>query len=336
MPYYNTLKPKIHLKYANGYTCLDHACLYYTAIKEEEKWINYINNLINSGEIINNQNVERAKAQVIYECRSMERLTFERERVVRFVTENRINHFAMGKVEEISQITCNDIKIWLNNIKKENKFYQIRFNGKKEIKEQIQHIKLKRKLYRQVKKSKNTFNEDKVFYITDIKNKKCIINLYLKLHRILSIEELVIKTFILCYIQYLCRKYLYIDTYVKEEYFTYSERYAVITLINVDVDDSSYIADKLRTCVESKSTPKELFYYKKLFYKYMKKVSLQNENNEDWVNKFYNYILYDIPIFDLKNVFELEDVIDKNIFTFLDCIIHQSLKVVVRSSRKFD
>lgn len=334
MPYYDILK-KPSQKYAHGYTCLDHACLYYTAIKEDKKWINYIDDLIETGEIINNQNVERAKAQVIDECNNMKKITIEREKIVRFVTENRISYFAMGNIDEIKQITCKDIEIWLNNLKMKNEFYKIRFNQKREIQEQVQDIILKDKLLKKITISEYASDEDMFLHINEIKDNKCTVDLYFKINNILSVEESIRKTFVLCYLQYLCKKYFYTDTYVNEKYFTYSERYAVITLIDVNVDNSNNIADKLRRCLEKKNTVKELLYYKKLFYQDIKKLCLQDESNDDWINKFYNYILYNIPILDSKNVLELADIIDEKIFVYLDYIIHQPIKIVIRNASRF-
>ncbi|EHJ02165.1 hypothetical protein CDLVIII_5695 [Clostridium sp. DL-VIII] len=333
MPYYSILK-KPSLKYAYGYTCLDHACLYYTAIKEEKEWINYIDDLIENGDIINTQNVERAKVQVINECIGMEKITIEREKIVRFVTENRIGYFAMGKIDEISKITYKDVEAWLNDIKRKNIFYKIRFNEKREIQEQVKAIIEKDKLAKKIKISECIFDKDMVLHINEIEDKKCTIDLYFKINNILSIEESIIKEFILCYLQYLCQKYFHTDTYVKEKYFTYSERYIVITVIDITVDTSNNTANKLRRCLEKRNTVKELFYYKKFFYKYIKEWSLQDESNEDWINKFYNYVLYDIPIFDLKNVLELADVIDERIFEHLDYITHQPIKIVIKNARK--
>jgi hypothetical protein len=334
MPYYNIAKS--NLKYARGYTCIDHVCLYFATIKKEGNWISDISESICKGKLINDQNVEEAKAQVIRECKNMENLTFQREKIVKFVTENRINNFAMGKVEDISRITCNDIDIWLNDIKKEDKLYKVNFCDKTEIIQEIKNITLRSKAHKDIKTSNYTSHEDMNLYLTKIEDKRYTINLYLKIKNILSIEELVAKTFVLCYIQYLCKKYFHINTFVKEKYFTYSERYAVITLVDINIDESKNIANKLRICLERKNTDNELSNYKKIFYEYMRKISSQNENNEDWINKLYNYVLYDIPIFNLKSIFELIDDIDKNILIYFHYIIHQPIRVVVKSSRNFE
>lgn len=331
LSYYDKLKP--HLKFSHGYTCLDHACLYYSTIKEEKKWIDDINDLIDTGKIITNENVEIAKNEVIHESRRLEKLTLEREKAVRFVTENRVKYFAMGKACEISQITCDDVENWLNNIKRKNNFYKIRFNEKKEIQEQFQDIMIQHKLKNEMKIKNYSSGKDMILDLTESKDEKCRIDLYLRIGQVLNIRDSIIKTFLLCYTQYLCQKYFHINTYVNDKYFNYSERYAVITLIDVNINDSKDIHDKLRRCLDEKNTIKELYYYKKVFYEYIKKVSLQDESNEEWINKIYSYILYDLPIVDLKNVFELKHVIDENIFTYLGDVIHQPLKIVVRSSK---
>lgn len=86
-----------------GCTCLSHMILYYET-KHDLHWMDKIKQRMHDSTLITAENVETAKAEVIAESQLLKAKTRLNEKIVRFVTEDRITEFAMGEPSEIQSV----------------------------------------------------------------------------------------------------------------------------------------------------------------------------------------------------------------------------------------
>lgn len=193
MPYYKE-KP---LKYfwGRGYTCLDHIILYF--ISSTESGLETIFEQIITGRIICEKNVIEAKEQVYNECLRMKEITDVRENLVRFISDNRITNFAMGKQETIVKIQQKHVQECLNSIIENHDLYAIRFRHKNEIQMKCRSIlseycneKTKKNIYTEQSKK-----EDEILLVV-CKDKQEKIEIYFRIPISENKEEYIGQTMV--------------------------------------------------------------------------------------------------------------------------------------------
>lgn len=328
IPYYSSSKLHSDSHFAFGYTCINHACLYYCCSMGEE-WLDEIENLILSCNIVNEKNVRYAKNQVIEECINLREITKEREEIVRFVTDNEIQNFAMGNINEIKEIQCQDILNWLESIKKN--IIKIKFASINELQSALKEnmsysstILKKHKYILEVKK------HDEYFYINPT-DKKMGVDIFLKLPIFYKKENFIMKAFLEYIFQIICKEKLGIDIIISEKNFNFSQRFLSITIHGLSAVKIKKTIIELKTIFKETDTG-EFTKLKSNFKTMMKKVLFEEKKNSDYINEFQNYILYGKPIFGKEDI-ELLNYIDNKKID-LDLLTSWPLKIVVRDPNR--
>lgn len=327
IPYYGSSKLHSNNHFASGYTCINHACLYYYCTMEFE-WLDEIENLIFSGNIVNEKSVSYAKNQVIQECINLKEITKEREEIVRFVTDNRIQNFAMGNIFEIAKIQCQDILAWVESIKKNT--IKLKFATKDELQSEIKEkLSFAPIIYENFMYKVNEKKQDEYFYINPF-DKKARVDIFFHLPIFFKKEDFIFKAFLEYFLQVICNQKLGIDIIISEKYFDFYERFIVITISGLIININNII-NQLKKCINKINT-KEINMLKNDFKIMMKKIMSEEKKNSDYINEFQNYILYGKPIFGKEDI-ELLDYIEfKNID--LDLLTLWPLKIVVRDPNR--
>ncbi|MDR2043688.1 MAG: hypothetical protein LBQ15_04845 [Clostridium sp.] len=303
--------------FASGYTCIDHACLYYAAKRIE--CLSRIQKKINDKSILRKDRVDIAKHQVINECENLKYKIKTNETIVKFVTGGRIQNFAAGKSEDIRHITYEDVYWWLEDIQMSHNafFFFLESPEPTFIKKAIEQ---KRNFVWEDSQEKRLYidgqQENKVAIYIKIPCTKDKIEYFRR-----KIEE--------NYLQYCLNLSIKEKIEVYEKYFTYSERYLVIEMVHgkkkyleryiialqdfiLNYDSENYIAFKAQ------------FYetQKKLFKDYRKR-------NSEVLAELQNQILYHLPILDIPKDLELLSGDENDLSNDLIKSLRSPLRIVV-------
>ena len=106
----------------------------YFETRNHKSWLKKVLQRLSSNDITTPKDVESAKKEVLQESLILAGTTETNERIVQYVTENRITHFAMGVPSEISKIQHEDVVNLWEEFKKTNSIHVFQFRNAKEIK----------------------------------------------------------------------------------------------------------------------------------------------------------------------------------------------------------
>lgn len=306
--------------FANGYTCLNHACLYYCSNNIE--WIQNIYEEIRDNKIITQKRVEFAKHQVVNECQNLAHITALREKIVRFVTENRISQFAMGDIDTIKNIKYEDVLKWVNEIKAENNLYSFQFLDSEDVRKEIMNYQLKHKKNYTCPSSSRKENE----YLTIHDNYWRIAKteVYIQLPAVYDKASYMGRIFW----EY-CIKKIYSTSInkkleINEKYYTNRERFLVITLFTDDNDD----IQKFLNLISNNNFINRMFNCSYINFSDYITVALQTtKKTYDYINEFQNYVLYGKPIFNIEDTKYLDEAYKEAIK--FNAIADQPKKIIV-------
>lgn len=309
-----------------GFTCLSHMCLFYSSFSDT-RWINKTKELLYSGEIITRSGVQKAKHDVAEECNLMSAKTQERERVVRFVTENRIKYFAMGDPHEIRKIRYYDVRDYLSEILSENKLYLINFRDKFDVED---YFDKRINTISQINPGSFTENTDYDEYLDlrDDIQQHCCLEVFIQLPNAIDKDMYLAKAFIESFLPDILQESILHEVSFNEKFFSRLEKYMVINIMNVE-------HSKIRTAINA---------INESFCSFLSKIDLvesmaafmdlvkQSENDEsayDCLNKYKNYIVFGKPIF-TKEVICNSSITEELLYNALTYFKNQRLKIVIR------
>lgn len=286
-----------------GYTCLNHVCLHFSS--SSLKKLQDIDKHLMLGAFIDEENVMCAKHQVIHENMNLSQQTLRNQKIVRFVTDNRITRFAMGDVFQISKIQVKDVKEWFERHKHQGDIYKLFFRTSKDI------------VYppfistpdRVVKFAPvNEFvGEDKFLY-SNFYDAATTVDLYIQIPVLCEKLQLVIKAVLEYCIQEKILETLRINVTISDKYFDYDERFVLISLPLGNFVGIENIPKVLRQTIKQ-ITSADFERYRKEFLKIVVVAFKREKFNDECVNEIKNLILYDSPIIqmeDLHLISELE------------------------------
>lgn len=292
MPYFEKELDNKH--FANGYTCLNHACLYYCSNNNE--WLQYIYEEIRDNKIVTEKRVEYAKHQVISECQNLKHITALREKMVRFVTENRIKQFAMGDIETIKKIHYEDVLNWINEIKDRENIYCFRFSDSEEIRKEI--MKYQVEYEKNYACPINSRKQNEYLIIHDNYWKIAKIELYIQLPVVFDKASHIGRIFWEYCLKIICSTLINRKVEISEKYYTNIERFLVVTLFTNDEDDIEKILDLISDDDFIRKTYKSSYIN---FTNYMDAALQTTKRTYDYINEFQNYVLYGKPLFNIKD-----------------------------------
>lgn len=108
-----------------GYTCANHVWLCF--VSEKLETVVEVDRQIYSGKIFTQETVNRARCQVEEEIIRLQEHTAQSKKLIRFVTENRVEKFAMGEADQINKIQVADIRSWFEERKQRGQIYRFIF-----------------------------------------------------------------------------------------------------------------------------------------------------------------------------------------------------------------
>lgn len=277
-----------------------------------------------TGRIICEKNVIEAKEQVYNECLRMKEITDVRENLVRFISDNRITNFAMGKQETIVKIQQKHVQECLNSIIENHDLYAIRFRHKNEIQMKCRSIlseycneKTKKNIYTEQSKK-----EDEILLV-ECKDKQEKIEIYFRIPISENKEEYIAKLWFEYSLYLVCKEELNMSVSISDKFYTYTERYIVLRIYGLEHKKIKSILCVIRQHMMYKIKNFETSDCKK----YLHRCLYSEKHIQDYINEFQNYILYGIPIISNQDICLMEYISKER--EILENILFNTLKIVV-------
>lgn len=305
-----------------GYTCIDHALLYFTS--QDEDSLKTIRAMIENKSIVRKDRVEIAKHQVICECSSLNDEIVKKETVVKFVTENKIRNFAAGKVKDIDQITVQDVWKWLDCIIAENRifFFFLEDLTSDVIDTQIM-IRNKTKFFN------NRETSIQILYLCEYIKEVCDLDIYIPLEPIFEKKD---------YLQLIIgENYLenYLSSFfeiveVTEKYFSYQERYVLISAKNIQFNKIPIIVTKLRDISKQDISNSYLSNKTKLYEQLLELEKEYVADNRSILNSLIRKLVYGVPVLNIGEDIALTKVTKNRLSEELIKSLKSKIKIIVK------
>lgn len=287
-----------------GYTCANHVWLCF--VSEKLETVVEVDRKIYSGEIFNQETVNRARCQVKEEILRLQEHIVQRKKLICFVTESRVNKFAMGEADQINRIQVSDIKSWFEERKQQGQIYRFIFKDAHEmiVSTPIQDCTMytDKKLYDFV----GCDGEDQILILTPL-SKARKIQLYFRIPLIKSKESMIKKAVFEFCIQLKVQYALGIDVEIMDKFFDGDERFSVLNFPWDNMLSFTEIIQKIRQEIDGISS-NEFYAYREKFKKYAAAVMKQEKSNAEIMNAIKNHILYAIPKIQLEDLHYIEQV----------------------------
>lgn len=276
------------------------------------------------GAYITEENVEIAKHQVKYEINNLSRETQEKEKLVGFITDNRIKKFAMGEISQIVQITVDDVKEWFEENIRRGDVHKFLFRNVEDIKfpDYIYPVKQCSKI--KLKNVKRT--EDRIYYMNqNAEFDKA--EIYFPIPVFYDKACFVKKALFEYCIQRKIFEILEEEIDISEKYYDYDERFDVVSF---QIEDINKLEDRVKQFKKAIGdiTEKEFRNYKKEFQEFVAKIMEIDELNQERINVIKNLILYDKPIIYAEDLKVIDDI-KYNMFP-IKCIARTTLRIVIK------
>jgi len=307
--------------FRGGFTCLSHLCLFYSTANDLV-WLSKIKEQIYSGKIVSRYSVKRAKLDVIAEYYSTLDKTKLREKIVRFVTENRIKYFAMGDPYEIEKIRFYDVKEFLLEAIHQKRVYLVEYSKKQEVISSFEQL-LCGFDYKKRSCQKNN-SEDDYLFLTD--DGLTTVEVYIQLENTFEEKTFLYKAFIEFFL--LWRLGAEFSISFDEKFFSKLEKYTLVRFHNFDRSKIKEIPSLLREALLSLLTTPDFELLREDFARVINN-TLKYESTFDYINKYKNMIVFGKPIFrqdDFSDIYLSKDHFSKEIYYYLQ----QGYKIVVR------
>lgn len=305
-----------------GYTCIDHALLYFTSQKEDS--LKTIKAMIENKSIVRKDRVEIAKHQVICECNSLNDEIVEKETVVKFVTENKIRNFAAGKVKDIKNITVQDVWKWLDHIIAENRisFFFLEDLTSDVIDKQI------------IIRKKHKFCNDaeasiQILCLCEYIKEVCNVEIYIPLEPIFEKTD---------YLQLIIGEN-YLENYlgsffeiveVTEKYFSYQERYVLISVKNIQFNKIPIIITKLRNISKQDISDSYLSNKIRLYEQLLELEKEYKVDNRSILYLLIRKLVYGVPVLNIGTDMALTQMTENGLSEELVKSLKAKMKIIIR------
>lgn len=323
-------KGKIQMDHFHfGCTCLSHMILYYET-KRDIQWLDKVKQRMRDGTIISRKDVEKAKREVIEESQILTLKTQEREKIVRFVTEDRIKHFAMGIPSEIMKIRYQDVLNYWKYLNCNHHIYEIQFKDKNDVETIFQEmIKSVRNRNNQFAYKFNRNNSGDEYLILS-QEEKCMLKIYFQIPPLREKEDYVTLAFLEYYVQELIEQFLHIDVCIEEKFFSKSEKYVLMIIPSVSQSEIRTLIPNIRSCIEKNACLAEM---QLLYPEFINNISraMGQEDVYDSLNKYQNWLLFDKPIFCREDIDKISRP-DSKIFEGIQYILNEGVKAVITTA----
>lgn len=281
-----------------GYTCTSHVCLYFGSDTLEA--LQEVDKKLMCGDIITESNVNCAKEQVTEEIIRLRDKTTKYEKLVSFVTENRVEKAVIGNPVEIANIQTGDIVRWLAEKQHCGQIYRFLFRDAHNmiLSSPIPQSSIFPKsdgmmLVRQ------PFDDSFLYTVSpqDIKT----VQVFFQIPSLYSKVDVIKKGLYEFCIQRAVQYRLGIEIHISDNYFDVDERFVSIEFLWNGKSSIKDIISRIRTAI-SNITSEEFHLYAKEFIDYASSVITQNESNFEVLNKVKNSIVYSTPQINLEDI----------------------------------
>lgn len=289
--------------FGRGYTCANHVWLYFASEKLETLF--EVDRQIMNCEIVTEENVNRAKCQVEKELFRLREHTALSKNLIRFITDCRIEKYAIGEVDQINQIQPADIRSWLEERKSRGQIYRYIF---KDAHEMIVSTPVQ----------KYGICNDKTFcdYITSDEDRWLILSplseaslvqIYCRIP-VLDSKEAVIKkaVFEFC-IQRRLQDAICIDIEIRDSFFDTYERFSVLKFQWNNMSRFADILRKIRQEIFGISS-KDFCAYREEFKLIASAAVAKKNTNSEIMNAIKNDILYALPSIQPEDIDYIEKI----------------------------
>lgn len=303
-----------------GYTCIDHASVCFCSSSLDV--LQEIDKKMSKGEFLTKENVMCAKHQVTHEIRNLSQDTQAKENIVKFVTDNRINKFAMGDIDEISRIQIGDVKKWFDDIKKRGDIYRFLFRDVKDI--SFSKNKICSNKYVRLDLAADIQDQ---FYKATTSDINVNLELYFRVSVFYGKIDFIKKALFEYCVQKKVLGTLGLEIFISEKYFDYDERFLVASFSIENICNIKEILKSIRKtiCEISKS---EFESFRSEFIKIIDTITNSEESNVDRINEIKNLILYDKPIIKKEDLTTIH-TIEYSSFP-IEYIVNKPLKIVIK------
>ena len=307
-----------------GYTSASHVWLYFASDKLEA--LLEIDRKLMNGEIITDENVSKAKRQVVKEIYRLQEYTAQCVNLIRFITEDRIEKFAIGEVEQINKIHPDDIRNWFNERKSQHQIYRFIF---KDAHKMIASTKIHKNCMRTDKFFCDCItidDVDRLLILTPMREVASI-QLFFRIPPLDSKEAVISKTVFEFCIQRKLHEAIGIDIEISDVFFDINERFSVIKFQWNDISMINEILRKIRLGVNGIDL-REYHAYKEEFKQITATMVKQKKTNSEMMNDIKNYVVYSLPSIQPEDI----DYIDQIKFEQFprELITKTPLKIVIR------
>lgn len=312
-----------------GCTCLSHMILYYET-KHDLHWMDKIKQRMHDSTLITAENVETAKAEVIAESQLLKAKTRLNEKIVRFVTEDRITEFAMGEPSEIQRICFQDVRDYWEYLNSCHSVYEIQFRNRKDVEVAFQQILQSDPLSKKGAIHNFIRNKPGDDYLILSKSKMCTLKIYFQLPPLKGRVEYAVKAFLECYLQKLFCRHLQLNVSIEEKFFSKSEKFILMTIPGVLEGKVDSLISDMRVCTAEKPDLTDMQLQFKEFIDHITQ-AINQEDTLDSINKYQNWLIFHKPYFSQADIGMLRSM-DWDLSGVLEYVRNEGLKVVVTSS----
>lgn len=307
-----------------GYTCNNHIYLHFCC--EALETLKEIDKRVMTGEILTDENVFCAKQQVTEEISDLRQRTQRNERIVRFVTDNRIDRLSMGEANQITKIETADIQTWFSKQKDSGNIHRYMFFDAHEmiLSTPLPHTEILD--FHQRARCMDRVNGSSILYLPPMAKTKTV-QLYFSNSRVTCKGGIGKKALYEHCVQREIYDDLGFEVVVTDKFFDIHERFVALSFLWDTSINLRNILTQIRQAISSISSEKFLK-YKKNFKQLMLTVMKQEESNSEILNAMKNEILYHIPRIQLEDL----KVIDSVSFESFprEQIAGMPLKIIVR------
>lgn len=310
-----------------GYTCIDHMVLSFSSQKEDS--LKKIIEMIKDKSIVRVDRVEIAKHQVICECNNLKKEIALNEKIVGFVTDNRITNFAAGKVDDIKRITTNDVQQWIDGTLSERRMFSFELDDiNYDFLETINDIKRKHDRKEPIYKNVS----DQYLYLNKILERTCNVDIYFPLAHIRQKQNYIHLIIGERYIRDCLRKW--VDNFngdidVSEKYFSFQERYLLISLGKVRIEAIDSLVSRLHSLPDDELCTGYYLSQKTLFEEINELEQRIDNKRSERLIALINKVVYGIPEIKKDDLVLFEST-EKGLCKELKESLSMGAKIVVR------
>lgn len=307
---------------AKGYTCANHVCLYFSS--SELTVLQEVDNLIMSGQIFTDKNVNIAKEQVKVEIASLREKTAIFLQIVNFVTDGRVTGHAIGELLQVEKIQSADVLDWFEQRVQFSQVHRYLSNDMGDIIVATQYTS-RSSLTSELKPLQRSENAINILDLVS-PNQVQTIRVYFRIPILTNKLDILKKGLAEYCVQRKISSTLGIDIDIYDKYFDVDERYVLMEFTwnrGNNFDEIIRLVLLEISCISYE----DYMLYRTEFVKLLNQLYPYNESSYQVFNAIKNKIVYASPHIEYDDLYLIEQI---SYASFLKCQkMYGSVKVIV-------